>query len=105
MTLRTHRFRAAVNPICRLTLTSESGRLSPVAPRTRSDERTLVVVVAGRSANSDRDYPNMGHRLRIWMHDGEKERQALIGSIQYELFACEALVSAYTDYIEINLHH
>ena len=66
MTLRTHCFRAAVNPMYELILTSESGQLSPVAPRTRSDKRrTLVMVTTGRSADPNRDYANIGHCLRI----------------------------------------
>ena len=70
-----------------LTLISESGQLSPVASRTRLDERMLVVVATSRSADPDRDYRNVGHRLPVWMHNGEQARRILIGWIQYEYFA------------------
>ena len=62
-----------------LTLTSQSGQLFPVAPGTRSDKHTLVVMVAGRSADPDRDYANVGHRLRVWVYDGEKALRTFIG--------------------------
>ena len=64
MTLGTHRFRAAANPVYGPTLTSESRQLFPVAPRT---DRTS----ARRSCGGywqDRDYGNVGNRWVFgWM--------------------------------------
>ena len=58
-------------PYVRVDVNQREQAIISVAPRTQSDKRTLV---AGRSADPDRDYGNVGHRLRIWMHDGEKAR-------------------------------
>ena len=63
----------------KLKLTNESGQLSPVAPGTRSGERTQVMVVTGRSTDPDSDDANVGHRLCIWMDDGETARRTHMG--------------------------
>ena len=70
--LRTYSFRATKNPMDELTA-SESEQLSQL------DKRTLVMVVTGGSADPDRDYADVGHRLRIWMRDREKTRRTLVG--------------------------